>query len=44
MVAKGSVTPETLVWTPGPGGWTKAGQVADLADVFEQVPPPPPAA
>jgi hypothetical protein len=44
MVAKGSVTPDTLVWTPGSGGWTKAGQVAVLSDVFEQTPPPPPAA
>ena len=44
MVAKGAVTPETLVWTPGSAGWTKAGQVAVLSDVFEQTPPPPPAA
>ncbi|WP_424932029.1 SPFH domain-containing protein [Amaricoccus macauensis] len=44
MAAEGSFTRETYVWTPGSAGWIHAGEVAELAPVFAQVPPPPPLA
>jgi membrane protease subunit (stomatin/prohibitin family) len=44
MVREGELTPESYVWTPGSAGWTHAGEVADLAPIFAQVPPPPPSA
>ncbi|WP_111431521.1 SPFH domain-containing protein [Rhodobacteraceae bacterium DSL-40] len=42
MVAAGSLTPETYVWTPGSAGWAHAGKIAELAPIFSQIPPPPP--
>ncbi|MEM8569917.1 MAG: SPFH domain-containing protein [Pseudomonadota bacterium] len=44
MVSDSSFTRETLVWTPGSPGWTPAGQVDDLTEVFAQIPPPVPPA
>lgn len=41
-VAAGKLTRDTLVWKQGMAGWTKAGEVADLASLFANVPPPLP--
>ena len=42
MVQEGSFTRDTLVWSPGFEGWTKAGEVDALARLFTVAPPPPP--
>jgi hypothetical protein len=42
MAASGSLRRETLVWKNGMAAWTAAGQVAELAGIFAQVPPPLP--
>jgi len=42
MVADGSLTRATLVWTAGQDGWKPAGNVPDLARLFTVMPPPPP--
>lgn len=42
MVTDGSLTRDTLVWTAGQDGWLKAGQIAELAQLFTVAPPPPP--
>jgi len=42
MVSEGSLTRETLVWTPGLSGWLKAEEVTELAQLFTIAPPPPP--
>jgi membrane protease subunit (stomatin/prohibitin family) len=42
MVAEGSVTRDTWVWTQGQDGWMKAEDVAELARLFTVMPPPPP--
>jgi hypothetical protein len=44
MVSAGGLTAASYVWTPGAAGWARAGEVAELASLFGQVPPPPPAA
>ena len=36
LTRPGTLTPETLVWKAGMGNWTPAGQVAELAPVFQQ--------
>ena len=38
----GTLTRDTLVWKNGMAGWTAAGQVAELGNVFAAVPPPLP--
>lgn len=38
----GQLTRDSLVWCAGMAGWTAAGQVPELADVFGSVPPPLP--
>lgn len=38
----GRLTRETLVWRQGMAAWTPAGQVPELASLFEAVPPPLP--
>jgi membrane protease subunit (stomatin/prohibitin family) len=38
----GKLTRETLVWKKGMAQWTKAGDVAEIADVIGTVPPPIP--
>ncbi|AXC51086.1 SPFH domain-containing protein [Paracoccus suum] len=43
LVQDGSVTRETLVWTPGLEGWRPAGEVEALAQLFTVQPPPLPA-
>ncbi|MDU8927444.1 SPFH domain-containing protein [Alisedimentitalea sp. MJ-SS2] len=42
MVGSGELSRDTHVWTPGQDGWKKAGDVAELAQLFTVMPPPPP--
>jgi membrane protease subunit (stomatin/prohibitin family) len=42
QIASGQLTRETLVWSQGMASWLPAGQVAELAQLFEAVPPPLP--
>ncbi|NIY72396.1 SPFH domain-containing protein [Marivivens donghaensis] len=42
MAGGGQLTRETLVWSAGMSGWTKAGDIAELAQLFTVAPPPPP--
>lgn len=44
MAIEGGLTRATLVWTAGQDGWKKAGDVAELAQLFTVMPPPPPPA
>ncbi len=44
MAASGGMTRDTLVWTAGADGWTKAGDIDELARLFTVMPPPPPPA
>ncbi|MEO0386709.1 MAG: SPFH domain-containing protein [Pseudomonadota bacterium] len=41
-VQSGQMSRQTLVWTPGIDGWTEAGQIPELAQLFTVMPPPPP--
>lgn len=42
MASQNQLTRETLVWRQGMAGWTAAGQVPELGNVFGAVPPPLP--
>jgi len=42
MAASGKFGRDTLVWSAGMEGWTKAGEVDVLAQLFTVAPPPPP--
>ncbi len=42
MATDGALTRETYVWTQGQDGWMRAGDVAELAQLFTVLPPPPP--
>lgn len=42
MAQSGALTRASPVWTPGQDGWKAAGET-DLARLFAQTPPPPPA-
>lgn len=42
MAQSGALTHASPVWTPGQDGWKAAGET-DLARLFTQTPPPPPA-
>jgi membrane protease subunit (stomatin/prohibitin family) len=42
MVKAGSFNRESLVWKQGMAGWSAAGQMQDLSQVFNSVPPPIP--
>ncbi|MEM9852578.1 MAG: DUF4339 domain-containing protein, partial [Pseudomonadota bacterium] len=44
MASEGGLTRETFVWTAGQDGWMRAGDVAELAQLFTVMPPPPPGA
>ncbi len=44
MAAEGKLTRESYVWTPGQDGWKTADEVAELAQLFTILPPPPPGA
>lgn len=41
-IQAGEITQDTLVWKQGMANWTKAGDVADLANLFNAAPPPIP--
>lgn len=41
-VQAGEITRASLVWKPGMANWTAAEQVAELHDLFKNVPPPLP--
>ena len=41
-VQTGEITRTSLVWKPGMATWTPAEQVAELHDLFKNVPPPLP--
>ena len=42
MIASGSLTKESLLWKQGMAGWTAAGQVAEMSQLFGAMPPPIP--
>jgi len=42
MAGQRSFTAETLVWKQGMTNWLPAGSVAELVEIFNQVPPPVP--
>lgn len=42
MVQNGQLTKNTYVWKQGMADWELAGNVQELANLFEAVPPPPP--
>jgi membrane protease subunit (stomatin/prohibitin family) len=42
QVASGQLTRSSLVWKNGMAQWAKAGEVAELASLFADVPPPVP--
>ena len=44
MASAGELTRDTYVWTPGQDGWMRAEDVAELAQLFTILPPPPPGA
>ncbi len=44
MVRDGRLSRDSLVWTQGMAGWSKAGEVAGLAALFADQPPPLPPA
>ncbi len=44
MVADGGLKRATTVWTAGQDGWTAAGDIDELAQLFTVMPPPPPPA
>ena len=44
MAQDGALTRDRYVWTPGQDGWMRAEDVAELAQLFTVLPPPPPGA
>ena len=42
MATEGGLTRDTYVWTQGQDGWLRAEDVAELAQLFTVMPPPPP--
>jgi membrane protease subunit (stomatin/prohibitin family) len=44
MASAGEITRQTYVWTAGQDGWKHAEDVAELAQLFTILPPPPPGA
>ena len=44
MAVDGDLTRQSYVWTPGQDGWMRAEDVAELAQLFTVMPPPPPGA
>ena len=44
MAAEGTLTRASMVWTQGQDGWKSADDVAELAQLFTVMPPPPPGA
>jgi hypothetical protein len=44
MVVDGTLTRASIVWTQGQDGWLAADEIAELAQLFTVMPPPPPSA
>ena len=44
MVVDGTLTRASIVWTQGQDGWMAADEIAELAQLFTVMPPPPPGA
>lgn len=44
QVASGALKPDTLVWKQGMANWSKAGEVGEMAGLFNAGPPPLPPA
>ena len=44
MIADGSLNRSSQVWTAGQDGWKPAEEIAELAQLFTVMPPPPPGA
>jgi membrane protease subunit (stomatin/prohibitin family) len=44
MATEGKLSRDTHVWTAGQDGWKRAEDVAELAQLFTVLPPPPPGA
>ncbi|SEF62355.1 Membrane protease subunit, stomatin/prohibitin family, contains C-terminal Zn-ribbon domain [Thalassococcus halodurans] len=44
MATEGGLARDTYVWTAGQDGWKRAEDVAELAQLFTVMPPPPPGA
>jgi len=42
MIAQNQFTKETLVWKEGMANWTAAGQVSEISQLFNTMPPPLP--
>lgn len=42
LIGSGRMNGDTLVWSDGMSGWTKAGDVAELSALFPSAPPPLP--
>ncbi|PZX17775.1 membrane protease subunit (stomatin/prohibitin family) [Palleronia aestuarii] len=42
MVSEGTLSRDSYVWTQGQDGWMRAEDVAELAQLFTVMPPPPP--
>jgi membrane protease subunit (stomatin/prohibitin family) len=42
MASDGALSRDTYVWTQGQDGWMRAEDVAELAQLFTVLPPPPP--
>ena len=42
MVTEGGLDRDSMVWTQGQDGWKRAEDVAELAQLFTVMPPPPP--
>jgi membrane protease subunit (stomatin/prohibitin family) len=42
MATAGQLTRASMVWTAGAAGWTAAGEIDELAQLFTVMPPPPP--
>jgi membrane protease subunit (stomatin/prohibitin family) len=42
MLQQGTFNKDTMVWKQGMAAWLPAGQVPELASVFNSMPPPPP--
>jgi len=42
MASEGKLKRDTTVWSAGQDGWKKAGDIAELAQLFNTAPPPPP--
>jgi len=42
MITGGQITKATMMWKNGMAGWATADTLAELAQLFNSMPPPPP--